>query len=264
MVWGYDDKRTYFEKLLKEDNLSHAYLFYGEEGVGKFSFAKELASFIEKGNWENNFPLFDTMILDTSNLPEEKDTLGVEDVLRAENFLYQRPFISPKRILIVNDAYKLTKEAQSALLKIVEEPPSKALIIFISQEKDDLFEALLSRVIKIYFPTLKKSTVKECLKAKYNLDEKTQEKFAFLSFGSIGRALKFLENKKEKEEKIEDKISNLILKLYLGGVRKNYTLIKFLLEKEVAIKRYKRYNLNIKLQEKVINYFLSKNGYRKI
>lgn len=265
MIWGYDDKINFFQRLIEEKKLKQAYLFYGEPEIGKFTFAKHLASFIETGKWEDKKLLIDSLFLnlnDQDDLAGGKETLGIEKILEAENFLYQRPLTSERKILIINDAHKLTREAQAALLKIVEEPPQKALIIFIAKEKRELFPALLSRLEKIYFPTLPTKKIEEFLKSTYELDEKKAQKIAGLSFGRVGRAitLTLQKNTKNKETDIEEKIKNIILQLYEDNLQKNCFTLKFLLEKEVEIKRYKRYNLNIKLQEKVINSFLKKQG----
>ncbi|MCL4399900.1 hypothetical protein M1506_01330 [Patescibacteria group bacterium] len=257
MIFGYDDKLELFKKLIKNDDLSHAYLFYGEPEIGKFSFTKVLGNLLEGHNAGEEVPLLDSMFLEAA----EGKTLGIEDVLRIQEFLYQSPLLSKRRMAVVNDAGNLTREAQGALLKIVEEPPEHSLIIFIAGDKRDLFEALLSRVEKIYFPALPENKIRSGLSEFFGVDKIKAEKAAALSFGRFGRALMMTKEEKKHEEDNDDfeaELSSDILKLYREGVSKNHRILSWLLERQMSIKRYKRYNLNLKLQKKVVEGILKK------
>ncbi len=261
MIFGYGDKIDLFKKLIENDDLAHAYLFYGEPETGKFSFASFLSRFLERPeSLDDAGILLDALVMRS----EEGGTLGIDDVLRVQEFLYQRPLVSKRRTVIVDDASSLTREAQGALLKIVEEPPQSSLIIFVSSDKRDLFDALLSRVEKIYFPTLPSALIEEGLKKLYRLDKEKARKIAAISFGRFGRAAAIAAGKsapsaeEEDEEDLLKELSDAIVKLYRGGVVKNQKLLSWLLEREVFIKRYKRYNLNMKLQKKAVDVVLQK------
>jgi len=257
MIWGYEDKITLFKKLINENKLAQAYLFYGEPEIGKFTFAKKIALFLETANEKTEKPLIDTLIFDY----KENESIGIKEIIEAENFLYQMPLISERKTLIINNAENLTQEAQAALLKIIEEPPEKGLIIFITQNPYSLYETLLSRMIKIYFPILSKEKIKKGLMEIFGLGENDAEKIAKESLGRMGRAINILNKKiKESDEEIENYISSLILKLYTQNLQKNSFLLKLLLEKETFIKKYKKYNLNIKLQKKALEILLKKHG----
>ncbi len=256
MVFGYDGTIEFFKKLTEKDDLAHAYLFYGEPETGKFSFASFLSRFLENPESADDAGiLLDALVVRS----EEGGTLGIDDVLRVQEFLYQRPLVSKRRTVIVDDASSLTREAQGALLKIVEEPPQSSLILFVSSDKRDLFDALLSRVEKIYFPTLPASAIEEGLQKLYGLDKEKAKKIAAVSFGRFGRAVTIAAGKsvpaaeEEGGEDLSKELSETIVKLYRGGVVKNQKLLSWLLEREMFIKRYKRYNLNMKLQKKVID-----------
>ncbi|MCL4403907.1 hypothetical protein M1432_00965, partial [Patescibacteria group bacterium] len=161
MLFGYESKRAAFEKLIKEGKLSQAYLFYGDRGVGKRSFARLLAAALETGKWEEPLaPLVDALFL----LPGENGSIGIEAVNEAKNFLWQKPAVSPRRFLLVADSEALTDEAQSALLKVVEEPPEHALIAFVAQNREIFLPPLLSRFAKVYFPRLPSAAVERFLK----------------------------------------------------------------------------------------------------
>src|SRR3989344_612256 len=113
-LFGYEDKIISFKRLIKEDRLGQSYLFYGDEGIGKNSFAKLLACALETGKFE----ISPETLLDTSFVAkdEEENSLGIEKVLEVKRFLWQSPLKSRYRLAVVNDAEELTPEAQGALL----------------------------------------------------------------------------------------------------------------------------------------------------
>ncbi len=248
---GYDDKCELFEKLIKEDNLAHAYLFYGEPETGKHSFAKSIAYLLEDRKKAEGAPLIDAVFV----AAEEGKTLGIEDVARIQKFLSERPMASKKRMVVVDNAESLTREAQGALLKIVEEPPKTSLIIFVSSDSRNIFEALLSRIEKIYFPTFSEKEIASGLVKQLKIEETKAAKIAKMSFGRFGRAVKIARGKKEsgEEDDVLKTINDAILARYEAGIAKNTRVLRWLLERQMFIKRYKRYNLNMKLQKKVVD-----------
>ncbi len=258
MLYGHEDKKELFRRLVKSDNLSHAYLFYGSSGIGKFYFTCVLASFLESGEFEfskseQGVPLIDSGFF----LPDEKGKIGVESARKIKKFLSGKPFKSIRRLAIIRDAETLTPEAESALLKIVEEPPGKAMIIFITHDVQVLFAPLRSRLTQVYFPSFSVSEVKKFLTERYKVSESKAEEIAAKSFNRIGMAVSLIENKKRSEE--EDKsflevLSEKIISLYLKGAVKNSEVLKELLLRESVLHRY---NLNQNLQQKAVEYLIS-------
>lgn len=253
MIFGFEDKTDLFKKLIVGENLAHAYLFYGEPEIGKHSFAKTIAYLLEdrEEEEEGGAPLIDAMFV----AAEEGKTLGIEDVASIQKFLYERPMLSKKRTVVVNDAEALTREAQGALLKIVEEPPASSLIIFIASDTRNIFEALLSRVEKIYFPTLSEKKIADGLIERLKVEKTKAAKIAKMSFGRFGRAIKIARGEKEsgEEDDVLKTIDDAILSRYAAGIKKNARVLRWLLERQMFVKRYKRYNLNMKLQKKVVD-----------
>lgn len=155
---GYENLIDDFKRLVENNRLSHAYLFFGGDERNrqeKFVFAQSLANFLENGIFEEPVQLLrETLIilLDDSVQPEKKRTIGIDEIRFLKYFLWQKPTNSIRRVTIIKEAEILTPEAQHAALKIVEEPPESALIIFIANSEDSLFPTLNSRLQKIYFP----------------------------------------------------------------------------------------------------------------
>lgn len=246
MLFGYDDKIKAFQKLIREGKLGQSYLFYGDRGIGKNTFATLLAYALETGKFAvGNEPFLDTLFI-TRN-PEE-NSLGIERISDVKRFLWQKPFKSSHRLVVVDDSEDLTPEAQGALLKIVEEPPAHALLIFIAHDPQVLLPPLVSRLAKIYFPRAPKEAVKRVLIDERGAGVKKADEIASRSFGRIGYALNLLESVPETgEEDLEKFLETKILKLRRENLKENASLLAWLLDREGLVKRY---NLNMNLQKR--------------
>ncbi len=147
MVIGHSQLVKDFKNLVKNGRLAHGYIFFGEPEIGKFFFAKHLAYFLESGEFElSERPLQDALVLD--------DASGIDAMRDLKNFLWQKPNLSSKRLVVINNSENLTPQAQNAILKITEEPPESAVIILIVNQLENLLPPLLSRMQKIYFGRL--------------------------------------------------------------------------------------------------------------
>ncbi|MCP6720354.1 MAG: hypothetical protein KJI72_03510 [Patescibacteria group bacterium] len=253
MFFGHEDKIKTFKKLVRDDDLSHAYLFYGYPQIGKFYFSRLLAFFLESGEFEiTDKPLIDARIFS----PGENKVIGVETVRELKRFLFQKPLKSSRRLAIINNANMLSREAESSMLKIVEEPPPAAMIIFIVHDQQTLFTPLLSRLTSVYFSSFRENKIEEILAKNYKLSANKAAEVAKKSFGRIGRAINLIEGTKEllTEDDLKSEIEDRIINLYIKGVRQNSHLLAQLLNREVTLWRF---NLNTNLQRKAVNSLVS-------
>lgn len=255
MLFGHEDKVKSFEKLAKQDELHHAYLFYGDPEIGKATFARSLGRRLETGAWDDaGRALADTLFVLP---PEGKKSLGIEEIREAKRFVWQSPFNSPRRLVIIDNAHLLTSEAQSAMLKIVEEPPRHALIICIVTELSVLMDTLLSRLVKVYFKRLERGKIADILKEKFGISEAKSQALAADSFGRIGRALRQKEGVQPADsENISEYLGREIREIRKRGVFGNSKKLAVLLAREAELARY---NTNPPLQKKAIQELLCTN-----
>ena len=240
-----------FKNLHKKDMLSHAYLFFGPKHAPKSDLALELAQHIESANVTSSQ---DVTLVDTLRIPQCWDPpaggrlskIGIEEIREIRKFLSQTPR-GKKRIVIIENAEHLTWQAMPALLKIVEEPPTHALIIFTAREKQSLSPALLSRLAKIYIPPT--NSMEEPFR--------TPRRAGKTGLGMVAVTQAFLERtleedvRKGSEPSLAEVLEQRIIELYKKDKIKNTKKIAFLLHKhEMAT----RFNLNPKLQTKAINH----------
>ena len=261
MLIGQKNLIKLFKKMADNDKLFHAYLFFGEPQVGKFLFAVSLANYLEYGVFEEPKKILgETLII----FPDEKNKIGIESARKLQNFLFQSPILSKKRIVIIRDAENLTPEAQNALLKIVEDNPPFSLIIFISADENSFFPALISRLQKIYFSRVAETEIEKYLKNICGEKAEAQkiEKAVKKSFGRPGRAIASLKMKNEKskilniEFDLDDIINNNIDEFFENRLIElrdsGYKDINFAKEILKRLSLIKMFNVNKKLQLKTL------------
>mgnify|MGYP001569980387 FL=1 len=249
----FGEKRDFFSALAASGNLKHAYLFFGDEGVGKLTFASLFARFLEEGEFsESRKPLIDAEVL----FPDDDGKISVDAVRTVKNFLSQRPLRSPRRTLIIRGGESLTPQAQAACLKVVEEPPSSSLIILTARAPESLFPPLASRLLKVYFPRMREAELADFLVHERGAPRERAKAVAERSYGSIGRALALLADKKRKKaEGLAGTVSEAIAALRERDVVANSSLLARLLRMQELLARY---NLNERVQEKAFRYLLER------
>lgn len=200
-----------FERIIGNDSIknqlksivepAHAYMFYGPDGVGKFLFAREFANKFMCTSEDNNHPCgtckacvqfesgnnTDFSIIDLVETGEKiENTIKIEQIREMISKIYEKPIISNRKIYIINNADKMTTQAQNCLLKILEEPPKNVMIILVVSNEEYILTTIKSRCVKIRFEKLKDTEVKEYLKE--NGKEVTDDMLKMYN-GSIGRAI---------------------------------------------------------------------------
>ena len=96
-----------------------------------------------------------------------KASIGVDEIRDFINKVYITPVISNYKVFVFEDAYKLTVQAQNALLKVAEQPPEYSLIIMVCDKEEDLLPTLLSRFKKYNLKIPSGAEVGEYLAKKY-------------------------------------------------------------------------------------------------
>lgn len=105
-----------------------------------------------------------------------------------------KPFDARYNVFIFVDAHSMREEAQNALLKLVEEPPPTAAIIFVTSNVEGLLYTIRSRCQRVRFFPLKRKVIEQVLTGYYNADPKAAKRAASMSQGSINRARALLDS----------------------------------------------------------------------
>lgn len=142
--------------------------------------------------------------------------IRVDDVRKVNDFLSKTSFNSGWRVVIIDSADDMNKSASNALLKILEEPPSKTLLLLISHNPGTLLPTIRSRCAKLPLRILSDNEVGSLLRRyRSELSEKEIERLAEMSGGSIGRAILYAD---EGAVKIYDDLCSLLY------AKQNYSL----------------------------------------
>ncbi len=213
-ILGNDKIKELLTNSVKNNKISHSYLFIGIEGIGKKLIAKEFAKMILCID-ENKYcgSCKSCIEFDTDNNPDFKiiepdgNSLKIEQIREFQSKVAEKPIISNKKVYIINDSDKMTTEAQNCLLKTLEEPPEFVTIILIGSNENAFLSTIKSRCMILHFNKIQDDEIKKFLEENYQ--NKVNSKIMLDAFqGSIGKALQ-IQDKQEEYEKIEKIIYSL-------------------------------------------------------
>lgn len=202
-------------RALAQDRLAHAYIFSGPAGVGKRCAAVGLAHALlcemAPGRGCGSCPACATVRAGShpdyhfTTTADGKQRLGVDQVRDMEQFLRLRPLRGGKKVAVVDPAQRLTPAAQSALLKVVEEPPGDAVLVLVTTSAANLARPLVSRCQQLRFARLPVADVEAALRARPGPAADAADLLARYSRGSLGRAVSLDPNRlrEERQQVIE-------------------------------------------------------------
>ena len=156
-IIGHEQIIEHFRSALKNHQVSHAYILNGENGSGKNMLAKAFAKALvcEAGYGDSCNMCRACHQFDSGNHPDVKwithekaNSIGVDEVReQINNDIVIKPYSSKYKVYIIDEAEKMTVQAQNALLKTIEEPPEYAVILFLTNTLDVLLQTVRSRCI---------------------------------------------------------------------------------------------------------------------
>ncbi len=120
---------------------------------------------------------------------EDVRSIKIEEVRDLQNWLSLKPYEGKVKVFVLNEADRLTPEAQNAMLKSLEEPPPQSVFILLADKKSDLLETVVSRVVEIKVTPYTEEEIIKTLKNEgvENSDAKFLARF---SQGNLGYARK--------------------------------------------------------------------------
>lgn len=200
-IIGHYTERETLRQSLTKGSLAQAYLFVGPRSVGKSLSALEFAAALAQEpdfepSAEKPHP-YDVMVL----RPEEEVKRGVtkvknipaESVRDALSFLSRIPATGGFRVLVIEDAHRLSETAQNVLLKTLEEPEPTAVIILVTHEVGAILPTVLSRVKRVRFDFVPEAVIRDALADRYPAPALGEVAPFFYTLGRPGMILAALE-----------------------------------------------------------------------
>lgn len=198
-ILGHEPIKEHFFNAVLTGNISHAYILSGEAGMGKKSLANAfaLALLCEKGQADPCRQCHACKQVMSGNHPdliyvthEKPASIGVDDVRRQINDTIQvKPYSSAHKIYIVDEAEKMTVQAQNALLKTIEEPPAYAVILLLTTNAEAFLPTILSRCVQLKLKPLKDGEVKDYLVSRMGVELSQAEIYTAFARGNLGKAI---------------------------------------------------------------------------
>ena len=214
-IIGNQQVKEELTKIIEEKKILHSYMFVGIEGIGKQMIAKKFAQMIlcTNGGRKGCNTCKSCIEFTSNNNPDflyiepDGNNIKIEQIRYLQRKIQEKPIISNRKVYIINDADKMTTEAQNCLLKTLEEPPEYSTIILIGSNQNLFLNTIKSRCMIISFKPIEAELIKKYLEEKYEMFN-TSSSMVETFQGSIGKAI-ILKDKKEQYEKIEMMIKNL-------------------------------------------------------
>ena len=206
-IIGHDHAKTLLRSAILQNRLAHAYLFHGDDRIGKRLLALRLAR---------------TLLCETLSEARQPDACGtcracqqvdarthpdflviepdaemanpqikIESIRDIEHQMIYRPLIGTRKICLIDDADRMTIGAANALLKTLEEPPDHSLFILISSRPYALPATIRSRCQALRLTAPAQTQVEAAVILKRELPPADARFLALLSDGQLGRALEY-------------------------------------------------------------------------
>jgi len=198
-IQGQESALAILRHALVGDRLGHAYLFTGPTGVGKKRTALALAQALlcDDKPREGCGVCAGCVSVAAGTHPDVfvvapvagKRDVTIDQVRDLQRLLGLHAVHGGKKVALLDDAHLLNPAAQSALLKILEEPPGDTLLILCTVNSATLSRPLLSRCQQVRFAALPLSVVEDLLVREHGKDPATAHALALYSRGSLGRAV---------------------------------------------------------------------------
>ena len=227
--------KKYLSNSIKSNMISHAYMFEGPNGIGKNTMARELAAILLEMENLFNSP-------DYIEIKPDGNSIKIAQIRKLQSDILVKPYKSYK-IYVIDEAQKMTVEAQNALLKTLEEPPKYAIIILITDNKESLLDTIKSRCEIIKFTPIPMQEVASYLTMN-GIDSKRASLLANFSRGSMKKAIELSES--EEFHLMREEVQKYV-ETFLNG-----NLIE-IMDIQSSIEKYKDQITNV--LDLLINYF---------
>jgi DNA polymerase-3 subunit gamma/tau len=205
-VMGQEHVTVTLQNAIEKNRVANAYLFSGPRGVGKTTVARLLAKALNCENGPTVTPcnecspcieINESRSLDVFEI-DGASNRGIDEVRNLREGLRYSASPGKYRIYIIDEVHMLTNEAFNALLKTLEEPPSKVLFIFATTEAHKVPATILSRCQRFDFKRLSNRLIVEqlehlCEKEDLRVDEEAFRLIAAKADGGMRDALSLLD-----------------------------------------------------------------------
>ena len=217
-ILGHEQIIEHLQNAIQMKKVSHAYILDGEEGAGKKMLARAFAQTLqcEQGGTEPCGTCHSCKQALSGNQPdiiwvshEKPASIGVEDIREQLcGDIQIKPYSSPYKIYIVDEAEKMTVQAQNALLKTIEEPPAYGVILLLTTNADAFLPTILSRCVTLKLRPVKQEQIRNYLMEELHVPDYQADICAAFARGNVGKAKRLAESDQFGE--LKDHVIHLV------------------------------------------------------
>jgi len=203
---------SYFQKAISHEHLGHAYLFSGQEGVGKATLARLISQTLLCKNPTKDGPCETCSAchkFDSGNHPDFHEFVPdgtyfkIDQVREIIHQASLKPVESRWKTFLLESVHYMRDEASNAMLKVLEEPPGQTILFLITETAEVLLPTIRSRCQHFPFQPLPQEEIVDWLVKNKEIPSNEAASLARYSYGSIGRALGVnVEQDREKRDRI--------------------------------------------------------------
>lgn len=203
-IIGHEQIIEHLQNAIELDKVSHAYIINGEKGSGKMLLADAFALTLQcekqgripclkchscKQALSGNQP-------DIIHVTHEKPNVITVDEIRSQlvNDIQIKPYSSPRKIYIIDEADLMNPQAQNAILKTIEEPPAYGVIVMLTSNAQSLLPTILSRCVQLNIKPVKDSVLKRYLMERLRVPDYKAELSIAFARGNVGKAVKLAQS----------------------------------------------------------------------
>ena len=251
-LFGHLAAEQAFLEAYKADRLPHAWLIGGRPGIGKATFAWRIARFltahpdprlpavqraqdlyvdpdVKASHLIDSLSAPDIFLLRrewnfTAKPPKHFTEIRVDDARRALHMFHHNAASGGWRVCIVDCADELNKSSANALLKMVEEPPAKALFLILAHQPGRLLPTIRSRCRKLMLQPLSPADIAEAIAAQggafAKYDKADIDKAAQRADGSVREAIRILARQGAASARLTEDLLRALSRVDWGGVQK--------------------------------------------
>ena len=207
-IIGQEQIKEHLQNALSTGKISHAYIINGEKSSGKEFIAKIFAMALqcEKEGTEPCNECRSCKQALSKNQPdiiyvshEKPNTISVDDIRAlVNNDVAIKPYSSKYKVYIINEAEKMTVQAQNAILKTLEEPPAYAVIVLLVSNVNSLLPTILSRCVTLNMKPVRDELIRKFLMEELQVPDYKANVCVGFARGNVGKA-KLLASSEEFE-----------------------------------------------------------------
>lgn len=197
-IVGQEQIREHLQNALETHKVSHAYIINGEKSSGKEFIARIFAMALqcEREGVEPCNECHSCRQALSDNQPdiirvthEKPGTISVDDIrAQVNNDVAIKPYSSRYKVYIINEAEKMTPQAQNAILKTLEEPPEYAVILLLVSNLNTLLPTILSRCVVLNMKPVRDELVKNYLMEQLEVPDYKADVCVAFARGNLGKA----------------------------------------------------------------------------